>query len=425
MTLSFNEKHGMIRPFSFELISKTGIMHLLHRPQQDSIKNTVIKYTLLFLLIFSSVASAHEIRPAIVDFTFNKAGYYQLIIQHNLEALMAEVGGQHDDTEQSDNATKYDELRTLDPEALNQEFEKFSESFLNKMTLKFDGKTESVRILDVEVPEVGDLDLARDSTINIAGLIPEGTKTLSWQWDKSFGNAVFRVSSEENPELYSSYLTEGKSSDPVAIGSIDCSNPENQSKAGCASQTGWWQTLVNYIAVGFDHIVPKGLDHILFVVGLFLLSTQLRPLLIQVTSFTLAHSVTLALGIFGVISVSPAIVEPLIAASIVYVCVENIFHEKLSRLRPVLVFMFGLLHGLGFASVLTEFGLSQGNFVSGLIGFNIGVELGQLAVIAACFIAFGYWFGKKSWYHTRITIPASVVIAIIAAYWFIERVGWI
>ncbi|GAA0408559.1 hypothetical protein GCM10009133_16410 [Cocleimonas flava] len=399
-------------------------MHLLHRPQQDTIFNSIIKFSLLFLLFFSSVASAHEIRPAIVDFTFNKAGYYQLIIQQNIEALLAQVGDQHDDTEQSENAAKYDRLRQLPAEELTQEFEKFSETFLSKMTLKFDGKEEPVRILDIEVPEVGDLDLARDSVINIAGLIPEGVKSLSWQWDKSFGNAVFRVSSEDNPDLYSSYLTEGKGSDPVVIG-LDCSIAENQSQAGCASQTGWWQTLVNYIAVGFDHIVPKGLDHILFVVGLFLLSTRLKPLLIQVTSFTLAHSVTLALGIFGVISISPAIVEPLIAASIVYVCVENIFHERLSRLRPVLVFLFGLLHGLGFASVLTEFGLTQGNFVSGLIGFNIGVELGQLSVIAACFLLFGYWFGKKSWYHARITIPASIVIALIAAYWFIERVGWI
>jgi hypothetical protein len=399
-------------------------MHLLHRPQQDTIFNSIIKFSLLFLLFFSSVASAHEIRPAIVDFTFNKAGYYQLIIQQNIEALLAQVGDQHDDTEQSENAAKYDRLRQLPAEELTQEFEKFSETFLSKMTLKFDGKEEPVRILDVEVPEVGDLDLARDSVINIAGLIPEGVKSLSWQWDKSFGNAVFRVSSEDNPDLYSSYLTEGKGSYPVVI-FLDCSIPEYQSQAGCASQTGWWQTLINYIAVGFDHIVPKGLDHILFVVGLFLLSTRLKPLLIQVTSFTLAHSVTLALGIFGVISISPAIVEPLIAASIVYVCVENIFHERLSRLRPVLVFLFGLLHGLGFASVLTEFGLTQGNFVSGLIGFNIGVELGQLSVIAACFLLFGYWFGKKSWYHARITIPASIVIALIAAYWFIERVGWI
>ncbi len=401
-------------------------MFLLHRSQQVPIINILSNYILLFLLFFSSLANAHEIRPAIVDFSFNKAGYYQLTIQHNLEALLAGVGNQHDDTQQSVNADQYDKLRALAPEALNQEFEKVSESFLNKMALKFDGKREPVKILDVEIPEVGDLDLVRDSKIEIAGLIPEGVKAISWSWDKSLGNAVFRVSSEENPELYSSYLTDGASSDPVIIAiAVDCSDPENQSREGCATQTGWWQTLVNYIGVGFEHIVPKGLDHILFVIGLFLLSTRLKPLLIQVTSFTLAHSITLALGIFGVVSISPTIVEPLIAASIVYVCIENIFAEKLSRLRPILVFMFGLLHGLGFASVLTEFGLKEENFISGLIGFNLGVELGQLSVIAACFITFGYWFGKKSWYHSRITIPASIVIALIAIYWFAERVGWV
>ncbi len=234
-----------------------------------------------------------------------------------------------------------------------------------------------------------------------------------------------RVSSEQNPDLYSSYLTEGKMSDQVAIG-IDCTDPENATKVGgCASKVTQWQAFKNYLQVGFVHIVPKGLDHILFVVGLFLLSTHLRPLLIQVTSFTLAHSVTLALGIYGIVSISASIVEPLIAASIVYVCLENIYSDKLSRWRPIVVFLFGLLHGLGFAGVLTEIGLSLENFVAGLLGFNIGVEFGQLAVITACFIGVGYWFRNKSWYRQRITIPASIVIAIIAAYWFIERIGLI
>jgi hydrogenase/urease accessory protein HupE len=261
--------------------------------------------------------------------------------------------------------------------------------------------------------------------INIAGLIPEGTKNLTWQWDSSFGNAVLRVSSEQNPQLYSSYLTDGKMSDQVAIG-IDCSDPKDASKVGgCAPKVTHWQAFKNYLQVGFVHIVPKGLDHILFVVGLFLLSTHLRPLLIQVTSFTLAHTVTLALGIYGIVSVPPSIVEPLIAASIIYVCLENIYSDKLSRWRPIIVFLFGLLHGLGFAGVLTEIGLSPDNFVTGLIAFNIGVELGQLAVITACFILVGYWFRNKSWYRQRITIPASMVIALIAAYWFIERIGLI
>ena len=172
---------------------------------------------------------------------------------------------------------------------------------------------------------------------------------------------------------------------------------------------------------GFGHIIPKGLDHIVFVLGLFFFSLHIRPLLMQVTSFTLAHTVTLALAALGYVTISPAIVEPLIAASIVFVAVENILRPKLGAWRTAVVFLFGLLHGLGFASVLGELGGGQANFLARLIGFNIGVEIGQLAVILGAFLAVGYWFGTKPWYRSAIAIPASVVIALIGAYWLAER----
>ena len=92
------------------------------------------------------------------------------------------------------------------------------------------------------------------------------------------------------------------------------------------------------------------------------------------------------------------------------------------RWRPALIFGFGLLHGLGFASVLGELGLQPGSFLISLIGFNIGVEIGQLAVIAAAFLAVGLWFGRKPWYRQRIAIPASAVIGLVGAWWFVERV---
>ena len=140
------------------------------------------------------------------------------------------------------------------------------------------------------------------------------------------------------------------------------------------------------------------------------------------TSFTLAHTVTLALGALGIVTIPGSIVEPIIAASIVYVAIENVFSNKLHAWRPVIIFVFGLLHGLGFASVLGEFGLPAGQFVAALIGFNVGVELGQLTVIALAFLTVGYWFGGKDWYRTRIAIPASLVIAAVGTYWFVERV---
>ena len=178
---------------------------------------------------------------------------------------------------------------------------------------------------------------------------------------------------------------------------------------------------LEYITLGFTHIVPLGLDHILFVLGLYLLSTHLRPLLVQVTAFTIAHSITLGLGLYGIVSVSPAIVEPMIALSIVYVAVENLLTTTLHPWRPLVVFAFGLLHGLGFAGVLHEIGLERTNYVTGLIGFNIGVELGQLAVIAMAFGLTGLWFRDRPWYRGRIVQPASLLIALAGLFWTFER----
>jgi HupE / UreJ protein len=186
-------------------------------------------------------------------------------------------------------------------------------------------------------------------------------------------------------------------------------------------QFGGGGSFLSYAALGFTHIIPKGLDHILFVIGLFLLSPRLRPLTLQITSFTIAHTVSLALAFYGVVKISPAIVEPLIAASIVFVAVENLFTGQLQRWRPLVVFGFGLLHGLGFAGVLAEIGLSRGQFAFALVGFNIGVELGQLTVIAACFAVTGYWIRYPKLYRKYIAKPSSAAIACIACYWVIER----
>lgn len=176
-----------------------------------------------------------------------------------------------------------------------------------------------------------------------------------------------------------------------------------------------------FISLGFAHIVPHGLDHILFVLGLFFFSTLLRPLLIQVTAFTIAHSITLGLSILGYFSLPASIVEPLIALSIVVVAMENIFFRKLRPTRWILVFGFGLVHGLGFAGVLRELGLPEGQFLKVLLSFNLGVELGQLAVVGAAAALTG-WMWKKPWYFRRVVIPASALIAAVGAFWFFQRI---
>ncbi len=177
-----------------------------------------------------------------------------------------------------------------------------------------------------------------------------------------------------------------------------------------------------YLKLGYQHILPLGLDHILFVLSLFLLNPKLKPVLWQATAFTVAHTVTLGLAMYHVINPPAAIVEPLIALSIMYVALENILSPRLKAARIGVVFLFGLVHGMGFASALGELGLPQNSYLTSLLMFNLGVELGQVTVILAAFFLLAKWFGDKPYYRNRIVIPLSVIITLIAAYWTVQRV---
>jgi hypothetical protein len=177
-----------------------------------------------------------------------------------------------------------------------------------------------------------------------------------------------------------------------------------------------WRLLV----LGFSHIVPEGLDHILFVLCLFLLSPRMKPLLIQVTAFTLAHSVTLGLAMAGVVLLPSRLVETLIALSIVVMAVENCFMREVKPWRWSLVFLFGLVHGLGFAGSFSMLRLADGDFTRSLLLLNIGIELGQLAVVTMA-AALTWWCWRRPWYTRGVIIPGSAVIALIATWWTIER----
>lgn len=177
-----------------------------------------------------------------------------------------------------------------------------------------------------------------------------------------------------------------------------------------------------YLQLGYTHIVPLGLDHILFVLSIFFLEPRLKPVLTQATAFTLAHSITLGLAMYGIIRPPTEIVEPVIALSILFVAIENIFSDKLSPWRILIVFGFGLIHGMGFASALTSLGLPKKSFFESLIAFNVGVELGQASIIFLAWALVGYWFANRPWYHRRVVIPASVAIGLVAAYWTVQRV---
>jgi hypothetical protein len=178
---------------------------------------------------------------------------------------------------------------------------------------------------------------------------------------------------------------------------------------------------LRYLKIGFEHIVPLGLDHILFILCVAFLNAHLKKIILQATMFTLAHSLTLALAASGVIE-APPFVEPLIAASIVFLAIENITTDTVKPWRLILVFLFGLVHGLGFAGALSELGIPRHAFVSALVAFNLGVEIGQLLIILAVYFLLARPFGDRPWFRRRIVIPVSAAIAAVALWWTVERI---
>jgi hydrogenase/urease accessory protein HupE len=272
--------------------------------------------------------------------------------------------------------------------------------------LLVDGSSVHLNYRDLEVAAVEDFELARDSTISLSATLPAGSTALVWQWPAEYGSSVVRFR-QQGGEVLSEWLQPGETSSTFLLGTAN--SPVSRTAV-----------VMNYLKIGFQHIVPKGLDHILFVVGIFLLSTAFKPLLLQVTAFTVAHTITLGLSIYGVISAPPSVVEPLIALSIAYVGIENCITSKLQPWRIGFVFLFGLLHGMGFAGVLGEIGLPESEFLTALITFNIGVEFGQLAVIGVCLLLVG-WCRNRPWYRQFVVIPSSLLIAVIGLYWTWER----
>jgi hypothetical protein len=422
----------------------------------------------LWLTLMSS-AQAHEVLPAIADMT-RDGDQLGFEVSLNAESFVAGIDlTETADTNDAPEAADYDTFRALEPAALEEAFATFWPEMASRIILNVDGVQVTPELRNFTAGEIGNIEAVRTSNLTFTAPIPADAENVTVGWAKEFGTLIIRQM--DVPDPATPYLEAGATSDPIAL-------------AGGGQATAW-ETFVRYIPVGFDHIVPKGLDHILFVLGLFFLSTKMGPLLTQVSLFTLAHTITLALAALGYVSIPGSIVEPLIAASITYVAVENIFMARLSPWRPFIVFAFGLLHGLGFASVLGEFGLPAGAFIPALIGFNIGVEIGQLAVIAVMFLCvwqairidrgenevfqakalYGVlmlvslaliwldpaplsaalenptltFFGpllaifllcfasvsfrdQLSAYRNIVSIPASVFIGVVGAYWFIERV---
>ena len=367
------------------------------------------------VIVAAGPLRAHEVNPSVADVTVG-ADTLTFEAYVNAEAWLSGIDlSSVTNTNDSPLADAYDRFRALQPfeleDRLRAQWATIAPGFRWRA-----GDTPLAPELDSVVTyEADDIELPRQTRITLTAALPPDDSPAILAWAPRFGPLILRQIVEEGElpegvEPYSGFLDGAAASPPLP-------------RTGTAQLTAL-ENFTDYVVNGFLHIVPKGLDHILFVLGIFFFALQLRPLLWQVTAFTVAHTITLALATLEIVSVPVYIVEPLIAASIAYVGIENIFHRKpFSRLRLGVVFGFGLLHGLGFASVLGDIGLSPGHFLASLIAFNVGVELGQLAILAGAFLAVGIWFGEKTWYRARVANPASAAIALMGLWWMFERLS--
>lgn len=243
--------------------------------------------------------------------------------------------------------------------------------------------------------------------LRLSGSVPAGARSITVT-NRVRGPWATSVRHEGDESAVLSMLDPGEAMEPVDLHAGFVPKPAAQ-------------TAAEFVGHGITHIVPHGLDHMLFVLGLFLLSARIKPLLTQVTAFTVAHTVTLALSTTGTIRLPSSVVEPLIAASIAYVAVENICLSRVRATRLLLVFAFGLLHGMGFAGALADLGLPPGNRALALVSFNVGVELGQLSVLTVAWLVIGLPFREKPWYRARVVVPLSAAIAAVGLYWAVTR----
>jgi len=373
------------------------------------LKRFFIFWAMVAAGLIPALVQAHEVQPVVVDITLDQESI-NLDLTLNVEVILAGIDASTTkDTNDSPAADQYDDLRRLDANALAEMITAHKAMILDAVQLSTDQQRLDLSLVDIVTEPNVDPDLPRQTRLHLIADLPEGDAPVTLGLDAALGAFAIRQQDDRiNPEdLYTDYIAAGQTSLPIPRGA----RLERSNRA----------IFGQYIQSGIAHIIPKGLDHIIFIMGLFFFSPRWRPLLMQVTVFTLAHSCTLALATLGWVQLSAALVEPLIALSIVWIGVENILRPNIGAARLAVIFAFGLLHGLGFAFVLGEVGLAGSAFAISLVGFNIGVELGQLLVLTPLVIL-GLFFRHHQRYHASVEIPASAVIALTGAYWFVERV---
>ncbi len=231
--------------------------------------------------------------------------------------------------------------------------------------------------------------------------------TVREDWRVLFGEHYQTILSIRTPQGSHERVLGGDAPDAKRTVTVDL--------ATGATSSGW----LDFLWLGIEHILG-GIDHLLFLVALLAHTRSIWSVVKIVTAFTVAHSITLSLAVLGLVDVPEGIVEPLIAASIVWVAVENLVWPGREWRRWLVSFCFGLVHGLGFAGALAELKLDGAALAKALVGFNVGVELGQVAFIAV-FLPLLAWASRPAALR-RLPQVASLLVAVMGSFWFVQRV---
>lgn len=226
----------------------------------------------------------------------------------------------------------------------------------------------------------------------------------------------------EHPNMTQAQLDEYLSSQ-TAMTNGDAAYKQRLMDTVFAGKVGFFENAATFMLLGIRHIL-EGYDHILFVLSLLLTFVTLRQMMKSITAFTLAHSITLILAGLNVVTLGSRLVESMIAFSIAFVAIGTVYFRRITFFSSLeskisMIFLFGLFHGLGFAGLLKTLSIPEGEFLPSLLFFNVGIEIGQLCIIAAA-LPFILCFRNKRWYPQAIKVLAAV-IAAIALYWFAQR----
>lgn len=346
----------------------------------------------------SWAVSAHELERTEITLSFNRDGAFVLEIANDPNWLLLRLesfaGGQVP--------------AGMTPEARDRRLAELSAVFIDRVVLFVDGREIRPQAADYVAPrpQTPDDPYPPQGLFRLRGRMPADAKTLRWL----YGLVI-------DPYQLTIRWADGASSGEW----IDGSNWSGViNLAGQFRQTTRLDTVREYVRLGFRDVLPQGVDQLLFVLGLFLLTIDVRTIAVQLLTLWLGSSLGLVLATYGILSPSLSAIEPLIAIAIAYVAIENLITSALKPWRLVLVFLFGMIFGAKSAAVLSIPIASIEAPLVAVLSFVAGTAAAQATAVAAAAFAVA-WYRHQPWYHRRIVVPASLSIAVVGIYWTLLR----